>query len=91
MLLVIQEEKGIENEQWNVQLFVSCLRLQPITKNDKEDSKTWQNLDGTTMTATPYRFGSDTETSNDRGEEDEHHHHNANNHMSDNKDVQICR
>lgn len=56
MLFVIQEEWG-----WNAHSLLSCLKLYTVTpssdNNEHATSKTWTNLDGTTLTATPHYYG----------------------------------
>lgn len=56
MLLIIQEERG-----WTAQSLLSCLKLYrevSTTGSDEHDdaSQTWTNLDGSTLTVTPYFY-----------------------------------
>ncbi len=55
MLFIVQEERG-----WTAQSLISCLKLYtdtPSTENgDHGTSRTWKNLDGSTLTATPFYY-----------------------------------
>jgi hypothetical protein len=48
MLFLIQEEAG---SSWTIDQFVKCWKLE-----QSGAERTWQNLDGTTLTATPYHY-----------------------------------